>query len=127
MKILLTGATGFIGLAVLRALLLRGDTVLACSRQADFGKVFNEPILSKDSVAMLSRGNYADCAPLSRLLQRAPHSVYELLNTPATTAERWYADLYFFKLLLCWVIAFVWLWSGITSLFFIRSRIVWHC
>ena len=85
---------------------------------AHFGKVLNEPILSKDSISMLSRGNHADCAPLSAFLHRAPHSVYELLNTPATTAERWYADLYFFKLLLCWVIAFVWLWSGITSLFF---------
>lgn len=85
---------------------------------ARFGKVLNEPILSKDSISMLSRGNHADCAPLSQFLHRAPHSVYELLNTPASTAERWYADLYFFKLLLCWVIAFVWLWSGVTSLFF---------
>ena len=87
-------------------------------RLTSLSKVFNEPILSKDNIAMLSRGNSADSSALSAFLQHTPHSVQELLNTPATTAERWYADLYFFKLLLCWVIAFVWLWSGVTSLFF---------
>jgi hypothetical protein len=42
----------------------------------------------------------------------------QLFDKPATPQERWHAGLYFFKPLLCWVIAIVWLWSGITSLWF---------
>ncbi|MDD5273292.1 MAG: DoxX-like family protein, partial [Methylovulum sp.] len=41
-----------------------------------------------------------------------------LLLKPASQAERLHAHLYFIKPLLRLVIAFVWLWSGITSLFF---------
>jgi len=86
---------------------------------AGFGKWLDEPILSKDNVTMLSRGNSADSGPLTKFLDRAPISVSaQLFELPASQAERWHAGLYFLKPLLRYTIAIVWLWSGITSLFF---------
>jgi hypothetical protein len=86
---------------------------------ADLGKYVGEPILSKDNIAMLSRGNTASVDAISTFLQRPPVSIQQQLFTqPATQAERWHAQLYFLKPVLGLVIAFVWLWSGLTSLFF---------
>lgn len=86
---------------------------------AGFGKCLGEPILSRDNVAMLSRGNSADSGPLTALLGRPPRGMdAELFEKPASQAERWQAGLYFLKPLLRFAIALVWLWSGITSLFF---------
>ncbi|NOV31996.1 NAD(P)H-binding protein [Methylomonas sp. ZR1] len=86
---------------------------------AGMGKWLGEPILSKDNVAMLNRGNCADPEPLTQFLGRAPINVNEQwFEQAACPAERWHAGLYFLKPLLRYVIAFVWLWSGITSLFF---------
>ncbi len=86
---------------------------------AGMGKWLNEPIVSKDNLAMLNRGNSADPAPLTQFLGRAPIDLNEQwFAQPASQAERWHAGLYFLKPLLRYTIAFVWLWSGITSLFF---------
>ncbi|WP_020484191.1 NAD(P)H-binding protein [Methylomonas sp. MK1] len=86
---------------------------------AGFGKWLGEPILSKDNVAMLNRGNCADPGPLTQFLGRAPVNLNEQwFEQAARQAERWHAGLYFLKPLLRYVIVFVWLWSGITSLFF---------
>ncbi|MCQ8117942.1 NAD(P)H-binding protein [Methylomonas rosea] len=86
---------------------------------AGMGKWLGEPILSKDNLAMLNRGNCSDSGPISVLLGHSPASVNQaLFEQPASQAERWHAGLYFLKPLLRYVIAFVWLWSGITSLFF---------
>lgn len=86
---------------------------------ASFGKYVGEPILSKDNIAMLSRGNTADVNAITQLLGRSPASIQQqLFEKPATQAERWHAQLYFLKPVLCFAIALVWLWSGITSLFF---------
>ena len=85
---------------------------------ARFTLLLNEPILSKDNIVMLSRGNTANVLAVSQLLQRSPANIRQFFNQPATQAERWHAELYFLKPVLCWVIALVWLWSGITSLFF---------
>ncbi len=86
---------------------------------AGFGKYLGEPILSKDNIAMLSRGNTADASTITQLLQRPPVSIsQQLFEKPATQAERWHAQLYFLKPVLGFAIALVWLWSGITSLFF---------
>ncbi|MGZ4958959.1 MAG: NAD(P)H-binding protein [Methylomonas sp.] len=86
---------------------------------AGFGKYLGEPILSRDNVAMLGRGNSADLGPLAELLGRSPLGIdSELFEKPASQAERWHAGLYFLKPLLRFAIALVWLWSGITSLFF---------
>lgn len=86
---------------------------------AGFGKCLGEPILSKDTIAMLSRGNTADPGELTALLGRPPLSINrQLFEKPASQAERWHAQLYFLKPLLRVGIAWVWLWSGLTSLFF---------
>jgi uncharacterized protein YbjT (DUF2867 family) len=86
---------------------------------AGFGKWLGEPILSKDNIAMLGRGNSADSGPVTELLGRPPISMAsQLFEKPASQAERWHAALYFLKPLLRFAIALVWLWSGITSLFF---------
>lgn len=86
---------------------------------ASLGKWLGEPILSKDNIAMLSRGNTADAIAITALLGRSPVRMrQQLFEKPATQAERWHAQLYFLNPV-CWlVIALVWLWSGITSLFF---------
>lgn len=86
---------------------------------AGFGPWLGEPILSRDNIAMLSRGNTADPKPISDLLGRPPSSMaQQLFEKPASQAERWHAQLYFLKPLLRFGIALVWLWSGLTSLFF---------
>jgi uncharacterized protein YbjT (DUF2867 family) len=86
---------------------------------AGMGKWLDEPILSKDNVAMLNRGNSADSGPLTQFLGRAPVNLnQQWFEQAASQAERWHAGLYFLKPLLRYTIAFVWLWSGITSLFF---------
>jgi uncharacterized protein YbjT (DUF2867 family) len=86
---------------------------------ASLGKWLGEPILSKDNMAMLNRGNTADPSGIAQLLGRLPVSMKQsLFEKPATQAERWHAQLYFLKPLLWLAIVLVWLWSGITSLFF---------
>ncbi|MBD9358690.1 SDR family oxidoreductase [Methylomonas albis] len=86
---------------------------------AAMGKWLGEPMLRKDNVAMLSRGNSADSGPITAFLGRTPLSVNEQwFEQPASQAERWQAGLYFLRPVLRYVIAIVWLWSGITSLFF---------
>ena len=86
---------------------------------ASFGKYLGEPILSKDNIAMLSRGNTASPEAITSLLGRPPVSmVKQLFEKIATDAERWQAQLYFFKPALHFAIALVWLWSGIVSLFY---------
>lgn len=86
---------------------------------AGLGKWLGEPILSKDNIAMLGRGNSADPRPITELLGRPPLSMAsQLFEKPASQAERWHAALYFLKPMLRFSIALVWLWSGITALFF---------
>ncbi|WP_445371798.1 SDR family oxidoreductase [Methylomonas sp. HW2-6] len=85
---------------------------------AGFGRALAEPILSRDNLAMLQRGSTADPAPLIELLGRSPLSAKRMFADDASQAERWHANLYFLRPLLGWSIALVWLWSGITSLFF---------
>ncbi|MCQ8104333.1 NAD(P)H-binding protein [Methylomonas sp. SURF-2] len=86
---------------------------------AGLGKWLGEPILNKDNIAMLSRGNSAASGPVAELLGRPPLSMAsQLFEKPASQAERWHAGLYFLRPLLCLSIALVWLWSGITSLLF---------
>lgn len=89
------------------------------SRLADLAQWLGEPILSRDNLAMLDRGNHADVQPITRLLGRAPREFTEaLLVQPATQAERWQAELYFLRPVLQFAIVLVWVWSGLTSLLF---------
>lgn len=83
------------------------------------GRWLGEPVCNADNITMLQRGNTADAGPAEAFLGRATHSLEQrLLPQPASQAERWHAGLYFLRPLLRLSIAFLWLWSGIVSLFF---------
>jgi uncharacterized protein YbjT (DUF2867 family) len=86
---------------------------------AGFGRWIGEPVLNPDSIAMLARGNSADVSGFSEFLGRPPANVTtHLFERTASQAERWQAGLYFLRPAAGWIVALVWLWSGITSLFF---------
>ncbi len=79
----------------------------------------DEPALSADNLKMLQRGNTADDAMMRAVLGEVPESMDSVLQrTPATTADRWYAKLYFMRPLLRLGIAFVWIWTALVSVFF---------
>ena len=77
------------------------------------------PMLSRDNIRMLLRGNCASSEAVATVLGHQPVGVHEILfSIPASQAQRWHARLYFIRPLLRLCIAFVWLWSGITSVVF---------
>ena len=82
------------------------------------GKWLGEPTFNAENIAMLRRGNSADATPIKQFLGRSTKSLQQLLLTPASQAERWHAGLYFLRPLLRLSIAFLWIWSGIVSMFF---------
>lgn len=78
----------------------------------------NSPFFNEENLRMLQRGNTASPELCTRLLERPPISFRRaLLKAPATDADRWHARLYFLLPLLRWVIAFVWIYTGIISAF----------
>jgi len=80
--------------------------------------VMDEPVLNKQSLTMLQRGNTASAENFTRFLGHSPAGLEQALQaTPASQAERWHARLYFLRPLLTISIALVWLWSGIVSAF----------
>ncbi len=86
---------------------------------AFFGKILDEPIINKENLAMLNQGNTADVAPLKNFLGYMPKSMEEsIFAQKATPTQKLTTSLYFMRPLLRVVIAFVWIWSGITSAFF---------
>jgi uncharacterized protein YbjT (DUF2867 family) len=88
-------------------------------RSVFIGKWLGEPTFNAENIAMLRRGNSADAEPIKQFLGRPTHSLeQQLLLNPANQAERWHAGLYFLRPLLRLSIAFLWLWSGIVSIFF---------
>lgn len=88
-------------------------------RSVFIGKWLGEPTFNAENIAMLRRGNSADAKPIKQFLGRSTHSLEkQLLLIPASQAERWHAGLYFLRPLLRISIAFLWLWSGIVSIFF---------
>jgi len=88
-------------------------------RSVFIGKWLGEPAFNAENIAMLRRGNSADAGPISHFLGRSTQSLQKLLLLqPANQAERWHAGLYFLRPLLRLSIAFLWMWSGIVSLFF---------
>jgi len=85
---------------------------------AFMGRVLDEPTISKDNLAMLKMGNHADVTPLKDFLGYMPKGMDEaLFTTPATKPQKLASKLYFIRPLLRIVIAFVWIWSGVTSAF----------
>ena len=88
------------------------------STLAPLAVVMDEPVLNKQSITMLQRGNTASAEAFTRFLGYSPASLEQTLQaTPASQAERWHARLYFLRPLLNISIALVWLWTGIVSAF----------
>jgi uncharacterized protein YbjT (DUF2867 family) len=80
--------------------------------------LLDEPVLNKQSLAMLQRGNTAEADGFAAFLGRSPTSLEQFLRAaPVSQAERWHARLYFLRPLLTLSIAMVWLWTGWLSAF----------
>ncbi|MDO8909631.1 MAG: NAD(P)H-binding protein [Pseudohongiella sp.] len=74
--------------------------------------------LSEDNLQMLRQGNTASASGLTQLLSRPPRALEEALSPGAATeAERWHARLYFLLPVLRLSVAFVWIFTGLVSLF----------
>jgi uncharacterized protein YbjT (DUF2867 family) len=87
-------------------------------RLLPLASVLDEPILNRQSLAMLQRDNTADPDPFAALIGRRPAGLERFLRaTPVSQAERWHARLYFLRPLLTLSIALVWLWTGWISAF----------
>ena len=87
------------------------------------GKWLGEPTFNAENIAMLRQGNSADSEPIKQFLGRSTKSLQEkLLQSPANQAERWHAGLYFLRPLLRLSIAFLWIWSGVVSIFFFPAE-----
>jgi len=85
---------------------------------AIFGKVLDEPTISKDNLMMLRQGNSADVTPLRNFLGTMPKSMdTTIFATKANKSQKLLTDLYFIRPLLRIIIAFVWIWSGVVSAF----------
>jgi uncharacterized protein YbjT (DUF2867 family) len=88
-------------------------------RSVFIGKWLGEPTFNAENIAMLRRGNAADAEPIRQFLGRPTHGLErKLLLNLANQAERWHASLYFLRPLLRLSITFLWIWSGIVSIFF---------
>lgn len=76
--------------------------------------------LTAEAVMMLKQGNTADVSEYRAVFRHTPISLPQALaKTPAQTADRWYAGLYFLPPLIRYSIAFVWLFTGVISAFVI--------
>ena len=63
-------------------------------------------------------GNAADAEPIKQFLGHPTKNILQQLFTiPANQAERWHAGLYFLRPVLRVSIAFLWIWSGLVSIF----------
>lgn len=78
---------------------------------------FGSVVINRETVRMLQRGNIADVAPQINATGFKPVSVKATLAAaPATTADAWYAQLVLLAPVLRYSIAFVWLFTGLVSI-----------
>ncbi len=74
--------------------------------------------ISADTIKMLRQGNNADVTPFIHYFNFTPASVSAVLNkNPAHQSDRWHAKLSNLHYLLSFSIAFVWIWTAITTVF----------
>jgi uncharacterized protein YbjT (DUF2867 family) len=72
--------------------------------------------LNGEALRMLQHGNTGDPAGLTRLLGHPPKSLQNALTeSPARQSERWHAGMFFLMPALRYALAFLWIWSGLTS------------
>ena len=77
------------------------------------------PWLSEDNLLMLRQGNTGDVSTLKKVLGREPRALEEVLRPGAAAeADRWHARLFLLLPALRMSVAFVWIYTGLTSLFF---------
>jgi len=87
-------------------------------RSVFLGKWLGEPTFNAESISMLRRGNAANVTAINQFLGHPTQNLQQkLLLQPSSQAERWHAGLYFLRPLLRLTIAFLWIWSGIVSIF----------
>ncbi|MES9905060.1 MAG: SDR family oxidoreductase [Sedimenticola sp.] len=80
--------------------------------------------ISEEAVQMLKRGNTGDVGNFVNTYGYLPKSFDQALSeTPAQQADRWHAGLYFLRPLLRWSIAFVWIFTGIISVFVVPTEV----
>ena len=83
-----------------------------------FGGFLGNTPVTTETIQMLRQGNTADVTPFIKQFGFTPISVEtSLSNTPATTADKWHAGLYFLRPLLRISIALLWIFTGIVSAF----------
>lgn len=71
-----------------------------------------------EALRMLRQGNRGDPRAMSELLGRPPRSIVQAqAGQPAQRAERLEARLLFLLPMLRWSLAWLWIWSGLTSAF----------
>jgi len=74
-------------------------------------------LLNRETVSMLQRGNCADITAQVEATGIVPRSVRSSLDsTPATKADVWFAQLFFLGPVLRLAIAFVWILTGLVSI-----------
>ncbi len=83
---------------------------------ASLGEQLHLPLLSREALEMLKRGNAASTETITRLLGRPPRPTSEFIPADWRVAARRSAQLTWLRPLLRLALAFVWLIAGIVSL-----------
>jgi uncharacterized protein YbjT (DUF2867 family)/uncharacterized membrane protein YphA (DoxX/SURF4 family) len=79
------------------------------------GRISSGP-LNREVIKLLSRGNVADCAPMTAALGRPPRPIRDALGLePACAADWQAARLFFLRPLLRWSLGLFWIVTGLLS------------
>lgn len=83
-----------------------------------FAQLTPNSIISTESIKMLNKGNTGDVTHFTNVFGFSPINLEQsLMQNPARQADRWYAKLTILRPLLKLSIAFVWIYTGIISLY----------
>jgi len=87
------------------------------------GFLSNTP-MTVEAVKMLRQGNTGDVNQFAHELGVMPKSVDQVLaDTPPQESDHWHSGLYFIKPFLRLSIAFVWIFTGVISAFFVPTEV----
>jgi nucleoside-diphosphate-sugar epimerase len=96
----------------------------AALRLAKWGGLLGCAPVDDEAMRMLRRGNTGDVKGFMEAFGYCPKAFNQALSElPAQQSDRWHAGLYFLHPLLRWSIAFVWLFTGIISLFLVPADV----